>query len=173
MSTGKKLIAHSGENNAQHEFTLKNDYDFYYKNQKLKFDIIEEADGFTLVSIQGVKYPVEIVSQKQNTYEILVNGVSYIFSIETPFSLKRKLMLANNADKSGKVKVKAPMPGKILDILVMPGQKVNKGDTLLILEAMKMQNTIMAQNTGTVQSISVKANDIVGKDDVLVEINQE
>ena len=134
-----KVIALSG-NNSEYEFTIRNNYEFSFKRQELRIDLVEEADGFLILSYKGLRYPVEIVSRKQNEYEILLNGVSYTFSVETPFSLKRKKLLAANQRAASVEIIKAPMPGKMLDILVSPGQEVNKGESLAVLEAMKMQS---------------------------------
>jgi biotin carboxyl carrier protein len=135
-------------------------------------ELIEEADGFTILSGNGVRYPVEILSRKQNTYEILVNGVSYTFSVETPFSLKRTKLLASQKSTSKIENIKAPMPGKILDVMVTQGQTVNCGEALFVLEAMKMQNTITAFAKGIINKVTIKSGDTVGKDDLLVEIER-
>jgi biotin carboxyl carrier protein len=66
------------------------------------------------------------------------------------------------------VDVKAPMPGKILEVLVNVGDKVNEDDELLILEAMKMENPIYAPANGTVKDIKVKANDSVDTDQLMI-----
>jgi acetyl-CoA carboxylase biotin carboxyl carrier protein len=66
--------------------------------------------------------------------------------------------------------VKAPMPGKILEVLVKVGDQVKEDDELLMLEAMKMENPIYAPIDGTVKDIKVKANDSVETDQVLVVI---
>ena len=68
--------------------------------------------------------------------------------------------------------VGAPMPGKIVDILVDSGVKVKEGEAVLILEAMKMQNEIIAPVSGVVKKIFVRQEDIVNKEDVLVEIER-
>jgi biotin carboxyl carrier protein len=164
-----KLIA-LGNNNTEYEFLVKDNYEYSYKKQKIKIELIEEPDGFTILSSKGVRYPVEIVSKKQNTYEILINGVSYTFSVETPFSLKRKKILASQKTALKKEVIKAPMPGKILDVMIVPGQEVNIGEALLVLEAMKMQNTITAHAKGVVSKVAIAAGANVGKDDLLVEI---
>jgi biotin carboxyl carrier protein len=164
-----KLIALSGQNE-EIIFDVRNNYEYSYKKRKLNAEIIEEADGFTIFSANGVRYPVEIVSRQQNEYEILVNGVSYNFSVETPFSLKRKKMLNSLQSSTGIKKIKSPMPGKILDIMVIEGQSVNSGDALLVLEAMKMQNVITAANKGIVRRVGVLAGNTVCKNDVLIEI---
>jgi acetyl-CoA carboxylase biotin carboxyl carrier protein len=66
------------------------------------------------------------------------------------------------------VDVKAPMPGKILEVLVNVGDKVNEDDELLILEAMKMENPIYAPAGGTVKEIKVKVNDSVDTDQLMM-----
>ncbi|TFG91749.1 MAG: biotin/lipoyl-binding protein [Candidatus Atribacteria bacterium] len=66
--------------------------------------------------------------------------------------------------------VAAPMPGKILQLKVAEGGSVKEGDTLLILEAMKMENEIVANTSGIVKKINVAANDMVDTGDVLLVI---
>ena len=66
-------------------------------------------------------------------------------------------------------KLDAPMPGNILDVLVSKGDKVAKGDPLLILEAMKMENVIKAPTDVTIQKINVLVGDNVGKNQTLIE----
>ena len=66
--------------------------------------------------------------------------------------------------------VKSPMPGNVLKINVTPGQKVNEGDVLLILEAMKMENEVVSTKTGTVAQIVVEKGAVVETDSPLVVI---
>ncbi len=66
--------------------------------------------------------------------------------------------------------VKSPMPGNVLKINVAPGQKVNEGDVLLILEAMKMENEVVSTKTGTVAQIVVEKGAVVETDSPLVVI---
>ena len=68
------------------------------------------------------------------------------------------------------VEVKAPMPGKILEILVNVGDEVNEDDELLLLEAMKMENPIYAPAGGTVKEIKIKANDSVETEQLMMVI---
>jgi len=67
-------------------------------------------------------------------------------------------------------KVVAPMPGKVLQLKVKEGDSIKEGDTLLILEAMKMENEIVANTSGNVKKINVAANDMVDTCDVLLVI---
>lgn len=66
--------------------------------------------------------------------------------------------------------VKAPMPGTILKVSVSPGQSVSQGDTLVVLEAMKMENEVVAPADGVVDDILVSANDRVESDQLLLTI---
>jgi biotin carboxyl carrier protein len=165
----KKLYALSSENRKfgfsiplKHTIRIgKRDYEV-----KLKSD---EKLG-TYILWKNRKYPVEIIRSRQNKYEILFNDISYTFTVETPFSLQRMKVL--NA-KKGKVEtefVKAPMPGKIIDVLVREGATVTRGEPVVILEAMKMQNEILAPVSGTITKVSARPNTNVMKDDLLVEI---
>lgn len=168
----RTLIA-VGPNEETYEFQVDNKYQFSTKGQKLKVEMIEEADGILLFACEGVRYPVEIVSVRQNNYEVMVNGVSYNFTIETPFSLKRRQILAANKPVSDTEEVRTPMPGKIVSVAVKVGQEVKQGDPILVLEAMKMQNTLTAPINGIVTVVKAKESTNVGKDELLVEIKRQ
>src|SRR5664279_5312155 len=165
----KKLYALSSEDKKfsfalplKHSIRIgKRDYDV-----KLKSD---EKFG-TYILWKNRKYPVEIVRSSQNKYEILFNDISYTFTVETPFSLKRKKVIDSKRGKIEQETIKAPMPGKIIDVLVREGSAVLRGEPLVILEAMKMQNEITSPVNGTVVKVSAKPNSNVMKDDVLLEI---
>lgn len=72
---------------------------------------------------------------------------------------------------AGNVKVNAPMPGKILAVKASVGQTVKRGDVLMILEAMKMENEIVAPENGTVASINVSVGDMVESSTLLATLN--
>jgi biotin carboxyl carrier protein len=165
----KKLYALSSENRKfsfsiplKHTIRIgKRDYEV-----KLKGD---EKYG-TYILWKNRKYPVEIVRSSQNKYEILFNDISYTFTVETPFSLQRMKVLNSTRGKVEREVIKAPMPGKIIDVLVREGSSVLRGEPLLILEAMKMQNEILSPVNGTIVKVLAKTNTNVMKDDLLIEI---
>ena len=72
---------------------------------------------------------------------------------------------------AGAVKINSPMPGNILSVKASAGQAVKKGDVLMILEAMKMENEICAPQDGTIASVQVAAGDSVESGDVLVTMD--
>ena len=119
------------------------------------------------------------------TYNITVNGQTYVVDVEevgTPAPVAAAPVAAPvaapapaaapkaaaPAPVAGGNSVKAPMPGTILDVKVTVGQKVNAGDTLCILEAMKMENEIPAPAAGTVSQIIAAKGASVNAGDVLV-----
>lgn len=77
----------------------------------------------------------------------------------------------NSSAPAGAVKITAPMPGTILDIMVKTGDQVKKGDVLLILEAMKMENEIVSPQDGVIASVNTSKGASVNSGDLLVSIN--
>lgn len=165
----RKLYTLSSENRKfsfslplKHKIRIgKRDYEV-----KLKAD---EKYG-TYILWKNRKYPVEIIRSRQNKYEILFNDISYTFTVETPFSLQRMKVINSKMGKAEKEFIKAPMPGKIIDVLVKEGSIIKRGDPVVILEAMKMQNEIISTVNGIVVKLSARPNTNVMKDDLLAEI---
>jgi glutaconyl-CoA/methylmalonyl-CoA decarboxylase subunit gamma len=165
----KKLYALSSENK-KFSFTipLKNTIRIGKRNYEVKLKSDEKYGTYILW--KNRKFPVEIVRSRQNKYEILFNDISYTFTVETPFSLQRMKVLNSKKGKVEQEFVRAPMPGKIIDVLVREGATVTRGEPLVILEAMKMQNEILSPVSGVVTKVAARANTNVMKDDLLVEI---
>ena len=165
----KKLYALSSENRKfSFSLPLKQTIRIGKRNYEVKLKADEKYGTYILW--KNRKYPVEIVSSRQNRYEILFNDISYTFTVETPFSLQRMKFLNSKRDKVEKEYIKAPMPGKIIDVLVREGSNVLRGEPVVILEAMKMQNEIISPVNGVIVKVSARANTNVMKDDLLVEI---
>jgi len=143
-----------------------------YQGKYVDIKLREDPDGFSYIVWKNKKYMLDVIEKNQNRYTIMINGVWHSFTVETPFSLKRRKRLEKQGETSSSVSIEAPMPGKIIDILVEEGTEVKEGEPILILEAMKMQNEISSHVTGVVHSVSVKKNDSVMKDDVLINIQK-
>lgn len=116
-------------------------------------------------------YNIEIVSEnkEEKTCLVKVNGNTYNIKIEDQYDqLLKKLGLDNT--QANKVKaIKAPMPGLVIKVVVTEGAEVQKGDNLLVLEAMKMENIIKSPSDGIVKKISVVKGDKVEKNEILIE----
>lgn len=123
-------------------------------------------------------------------YIITVNGIAYDVTVEegrrayqaaapvaaptpapAPAAAPAPAPAAAPSGTAGNIKVNAPMPGKIVGTKVSVGQAVKRGDVLLILEAMKMENEIVAPEDGTVASINVSVGDMVESNALLATLN--
>lgn len=167
----QKFIACT-DKNKKYEFA--NPKELYIKQgkEKIPIEIVSDKKGFVYIIWKKKKYQVEIVEKNQNQYEVLVNGVSYPITVESPFSYKRRKFLAKNKEQSKVERIQAPMPGKIVEFLVEEDQEVKVGEPLLILEAMKMQNEIVSNIQGKINKINFNLEDTVMKDDVLIEVEK-
>jgi biotin carboxyl carrier protein len=150
-------------------------------NQTTTFDW-NESDLKTLDAIQlnssqfhvldsNKSYKVEIVSADfiAKKYTIKVNNNTYEVAIADALDI----LIQSMGIQRGRTKVinaiKAPMPGLILEISVEVGQEVKENDPLLILEAMKMENSFLSPRNGTIKSIAVQKGMAVDKGQLLVE----
>lgn len=132
-------------------------------------------------TINGNEYKVTIGEIEGNIANVEVNGTAYKVempeTVEAPKPVARPAAPAASpasrpaASSTGKSAVKSPLPGVILDIKVNVGDAVKRGQTVLILEAMKMENNINADKDGKVTAINVKAGESVleGTDLVVIE----
>ena len=115
-------------------------------------------------------YNVEVV--ELNTLEKLavvkVNGNVYSLSIKDQFDQLLQQLGMDNLAASKILQVKAPMPGLVLSVLIKEGDKVKKGDNLLVLEAMKMENMIKSPTDGIVKKVEIKQSDKVEKNQLLI-----
>ena len=148
--------------------------------------IEDESGNNLLVAVEGVLFNIEIAEeQKQGEFNAEVNsrqrtvatrdlpGKRNMGIVQKP-DLKPQLETAREEEKTPKPGISggilAPMPGKVVKVNVDVGDVIKSGDVVLILEAMKMENEICANSSGTVKEVRVAAGDSVDSKDVLVVI---
>jgi len=134
-------------------------------------------------TIRGNEYEVEVKKLEDGLAKIEVNGTSYEVELQeetskTPILVRSHIPVSKDAHRikksqGGLFQVKAPLPGNIMEIHVKEGDEVKKEDKLLLYEAMKMENTILAEKEGRVKSIKIKPGDAVLQDDLLIELELE
>ncbi len=105
-----------------------------------------------------------------SSYEILINGFLFKVEVETASSTTARQMIGLTNRQPAGVEVRSPMPGMVVRLEVGEGSKVEAGDGLLILEAMKMENEIKAKLSGTVKKVMVGDKQIVDKGQLLLVI---
>ncbi len=135
-------------------------------------------------TINGTKYEVAVGDIEENIVTVTVNGEDFKVEMEKPAEPEKKKPVLGkpaaaaetNNEPTAKAAinannaVKAPLPGVITDVKVAVGDEVQAGDTLVVLEAMKMANNIQAEKAGKVTAVCVKIGESVMEDDALVVI---
>ena len=131
-------------------------------------------------TIRGNEYEVHINSFEDNIAEIDVNGSTYKVELEeqvkttkTPKLVRPKPVQTKESKPTpaaGFSKIQAPLPGTVFKLNVKEGDDVKKGEIIMILEAMKMENALTAPAAGTVKAVNCESGDNVGKGDLLVVI---
>ena len=146
---------------------------YQYKVQGVDYDVeIEEVEGnLAKVSVNGIPFEVELKRPINPVHAIKKPKVAAPKpAAPTPAPAAAPVAAAPAAAPGSGNPVKAPLPGTITSISVKVGDQVNVGDTVLVLEAMKMQNNIEAEYAGTVTSIVVNPGDSVMEGAVLLTI---
>ena len=160
-------------------------------NKEFKTELAKQNNNIS-GTLNGVEFKADIIKVRDGVYHLLKNNVSYNLEVvkhipeekklvvkinNTPYSLDIKdkyddllhsLGLDNLASK--KVNdIKAPMPGMVLNILVAEGQEVKKGDGLIVLEAMKMENILKSPTDGIIKKIAINKGVAVEKNQLLIQ----
>ena len=162
------------------------------KVSKKEFEVVFEDDTKTTGTLNGTPFSWDVSKLDDNLYHIIKDNRSFSLEVLEPVDGKTRLKVngtvyeAETIDKfdallkslgmekggAGKVnELKAPMPGLVLDIHVKPGDAIQKGDKVLVLEAMKMENVIKAPADATVASIEVEKGKTVDKNQVMVRFS--
>lgn len=137
-----------------------------------KLDVIKQADGSFHLLQNGKAYTATLIAMNlaEKKMTLRINHNDYDIQIKDEMDiLVEKMGFANAASKRIK-DVKAPMPGLVIDIMVKEGQVIQKGDALLVLEAMKMENVIKADGDGEVKKISIQKGNTVDKGQTMIEM---
>jgi len=151
-------------NNGQFKFKLDDNF-------LSEFDVLEFRAGSFHIIHQEQSYTVQVVDVNyvDKEFILLVNNNQYTLKVADKFDILIKEMGLNYSSGQKVNQVKAPMPGLVLNIEIEPGQAVSKGEALVILEAMKMENVIKSPGDGVVKRIAVNKGDAVEKNTLLIE----
>ena len=139
----------------------------YFKNFIQKY-VIQIDKGKSLILRYLAKSDVNSNGKCSVFFEI--NGQPRTIDIENK-EFSKNIIQRAKADDNNKDHVGSPLPGQVAKVFVSVGNKVIKGDKILVIEAMKMETTINAEKSGTIKSINVSAGDNVETKDLLAELN--
>jgi biotin carboxyl carrier protein len=157
------------------------------ENREYNVDILDEHH----VNVDGVMYQVDFMSVgDQPVYSLIVNGTSveahiypnednwqilfhgtlFTASVEDEREKRLRAALAGRVAEHEDYHLKAPMPGMVISIPVQEGQVIKKGDVLVVLESMKMQNELRSPRDGKVIRVRVKAGERVEQKETLLSV---
>ena len=154
------------------KISVNNTFNFDINQEDVSnLDAIQISDSEFHILQQNKSYKTEIQESNFNnkSYQVKVNNNLYKINIFNDLDALIKDMGFTISSTKHVDSIKAPMPGLILELQVKAGDKVKENDTLLILEAMKMENIITSPRDGIIKSISVKKGDAVEKNQLLIE----
>lgn len=155
-------------------------------------EYVIEIVNRNLILVDGIPYEVNFVSiSGQPVYSLLIDGKSYegylyadeddwevllqgmLYNVQVEDEREHRLRqaLGEGPAQHGEFHLKAPMPGLVVTVPVVDGQEVEKGDVLVILESMKMQNELKAPRDGVISRIRVKVGDSVERKQTLLSVN--
>lgn len=151
-----------------------NDFEFLFSKAEVEAsDMIQIAPGVFNIIKNGRSVNVQISTTDETLKRMKVEVEGQIFEVEIREELDQLLdEMGFGAASHTQIKdIKAPMPGLVLDILITEGQEVKAGEPLLILQAMKMENSITVHAPATIKTIAVVKGQAVDKGQLLLQLN--
>jgi biotin carboxyl carrier protein len=156
-------------NNKKFEVDIRNDGSVWVNGKSREVDFLALGPALYSIIMDTIQHEV-VVEGAEDNVEVLLNGRLYTGTVLDERSQLMKSRRGGLEADSGEVTIRAPMPGLIAAVLCNEGDAVEAGQTLVILESMKMQNELKAPRAGTVQRVSVAANQTVEQRKVLITL---
>lgn len=154
--------------NGKKEFTIDNNS---LDGTAVEWDILEVHDNTFHILLNNKSYNATLISfnREEKTMVVNVNGNDYEISVRDKYDLLLQQLGISASASAAAQNIKAPMPGLIIQLLAEEGQEVKKGDAVMILEAMKMENVLKSPRDGKVKKIKAALRQAVEKGQVLIE----
>lgn len=160
-------------------------------NRVAEIELLSKDDNLVRLSIDGKEYEIDITMLQEGVYSILQDGISYnaelshtgdrkSYIVNTSFSehsvkiidnKAKYLRLKRGADERQDDKIVSPMPGKVISIPVEVGEVLQAGDTIIVIETMKMQNNYKVAGDCVVKDILVAEGDAISSNQLLVRLD--
>lgn len=156
----------------KYKVKVNNELEFDITPEEIeKMDVVKTSENTFHILNENQSYTASIHKSDFNNkaYSVSINNSVFDITIENELDLLIKSLGFEIGSKKQINEIHAPMPGLVLEINVEIGQSIKENDSLLILEAMKMENSITSPINGIIKSISVKKGDAVDKNQLLIE----
>lgn len=166
-------------------------YEIHLENRTAKIELLNKAGNRSVITVDDRKYEIDIVMVENGVYSILHNGKSYNVELVETDSVKKYIVntftrsfnveivdaetkyqqsRGKGFEPNGGKNISSPMPGKVVKIRVKVGDHVESGQTLIVVEAMKMQSEFKASGDRVVKEILVKEGDVVEAHQILLKM---
>lgn len=165
------IIMYKVKVNGNQEYAIdKQSEGFVVNGETVELDIVNLGNDAHHILYNGQSYRIRVieVNAEEKKITIRVNGRDYNLEVKDRFDLLLNQLGMSNLNNAKVNDIKAPMPGLVLKVNVAEGQQITKGDAVLVLEAMKMENVLKAPADATVKAIKVQQGNAVEKGQVLV-----
>ena len=139
------------------------------KTYDVDFQLVSGQPIFSLL-VNGGSYQAHVFPGDEDTLQVLMRGTLYTATIEDEREKRLKVAGGSRTTQTGEFTLRAPMPGLIVKVPVKEGDAVKKGDVLVILESMKMQNELKSPREGRVTRVQVKTGDSVEQRQGMVSV---
>lgn len=145
--------------------------DVVLDGKHVKLDLIKKSSSEMHVLRDGKSYTAELINHFPDSKEVelMVNGNRYMVGLQDEYDVLLDSLGLSAQMNVVETNFKAPMPGLVFEISVKEGDSVKKGDALIILEAMKMENVLKATTDAVIQSIKINKGESVEKNQVLIQ----
>jgi len=150
---------------------INEQFDFSFDSNDFDWNCVEVRGGQFHVIFKGQSMVADVVEADtaEKTFIIRINNNNYTVQLKDRYDELLQSLGMDSLHDQKEAEIKAPMPGRVLDIMLSVGSAVVKGDGVLVLEAMKMENVIKSPTDGVIKKIAVEKGWAVEKGEVLVE----
>lgn len=135
---------------------------------EVDFESVSGQPVFSII-LDGKSYEA-FISESDEGWQVLMRGKQYQITVEDEREKRLRAAAGGGVAEGGEFHLKAPMPGLVVSIPVVEGQEIKKGQVLIILESMKMQNELKSPKDGIVERIRVKAGESVEQKQALLSV---
>jgi biotin carboxyl carrier protein len=164
-----KYITTVGEQQFEIEVISPNQVTVNGKPLDVDFLSVSGQPVYSLL-VDGASYQAHVFPGEEGALQVLLRGALYTASVEDEREKRLKAAGSASSTQTGEFTLRAPMPGLIVKVPVAEGDEINKGEVLVILESMKMQNELKSPRDGKVIRVLVRAGDSVEQRQSIVSV---
>lgn len=138
--------------------------------RRIPYDFQVLPDGGISLLLGNRSYRIDVTDLSEEEWTFWIRGQEIQVKVQDPRKARARQVSSEGQERSGRMEIRAPMPGLVVKVLVKVGERVRRGQGVTIVEAMKMENEIPSPSEGVVEEIKVEAGQAVEKGEVLVVV---